>query len=79
LRESVIAGAGLDVYEHEPQVAPELLQLDNVVLLPHIGSASHATRGKMAEVAAQNVIAFFSGRPLPTPLNPQVLKSAAST
>jgi glyoxylate reductase len=77
LREGVIAGAGLDVYEHEPRVSPELLALENVVLLPHIASASHATRGKMAEVAARNVIAFFAGETPPTALNPEALKSHA--
>lgn len=73
LRAGTIAGAGLDVYENEPQLTPGLTQLDNVVLLPHIGSASHATRGKMAEIAARNVIAFFSGERPPTALNPEVL------
>jgi glyoxylate reductase len=73
LRAGTIAGAGLDVYENEPQLAPGLTQLDNVVLLPHIGSASHATRGKMAEIAARNVIAFFNGEVPPTALNPEVL------
>jgi glyoxylate reductase len=77
LREGVIAGAGLDVYEFEPKVSPDLLALPNVVLLPHIGSASHATRGKMAEIAARNVIAFFAGDAPPTALNPEVLKSHA--
>jgi glyoxylate reductase len=77
LRTGVIAGAGLDVYEFEPKVSPELAALSNVVLLPHIASASHATRGKMSEVAARNVIAFFSGEAPPTALNPEVLKSHA--
>jgi glyoxylate reductase len=48
-----------------------------VVLLPHIASASHATRGKMAEVAARNVIAFFAGEAPPTALNPEVVKPHA--
>jgi glyoxylate reductase len=73
LRDGVIAGAGLDVYEFEPKVSPELVSLPNVVLLPHIASASHATRGKMSEVAARNVIAFFAGEPPPTALNPEVV------
>jgi len=73
LRDGVIAGAGLDVYEFEPKVSPELVAMDNVVLLPHIASASHATRGKMAEIAARNVIAFFAGDPPPTALNPEVV------
>ena len=74
LRDGVIAGAGLDVYEHEPKMAAGLAQLPNVVLLPHIGSASVATRSKMAEIAAQNVLAFFDGKTPPTALNPEVLK-----
>jgi glyoxylate reductase len=73
LKGGVITGAGLDVYEDEPKLAPGLADLPNVVLLPHIGSASIATRGKMALIAAENVVAFFAGRPPPTALNPQVL------
>ncbi|MDQ6766666.1 MAG: D-glycerate dehydrogenase [Candidatus Eremiobacteraeota bacterium] len=75
LRKGVIAGAGLDVYEHEPALADGLAQLPNVVILPHIGSASIATRSKMAEIAAQNVIAFFQGRTPPTALNPDALSA----
>lgn len=75
LARGVIAGAGLDVYENEPQLAPGLAALDNVVLLPHIGSASIETRGKMAVIAAENIIAFFAGRTPPTALNPQVLRT----
>lgn len=74
LREGVIAAAGLDVYENEPSVAPGLDKLDNVVILPHIGSASYATRGKMAEMAARNVLAFFDGKAPPNALNPEALK-----
>jgi glyoxylate reductase len=76
LRDGVIAGAGLDVYENEPKLAAGLAELDNVVLLPHIGSASIATRSKMAEIAARNVVAFFAGETPPTALNPEVLASA---
>jgi len=76
LRDGVIAGAGLDVYEHEPKLTPGLVDLPNVVLLPHIGSASFATRDKMAVIAAENVVAFFSGRMPPTALNPEVLQSS---
>ncbi len=69
LRERRISAAGLDVFEGEPQVNPGLLALDNVVLTPHIASATTATRLKMAHLAADNLIAFFqTGRAL-TPLN----------
>jgi glyoxylate reductase len=74
LRSGVIAGAGLDVYENEPKLAPGLRELENVTLLPHIGSASYATRGKMAEMAARNVIAYFNGEAPPNALNPEALK-----
>jgi lactate dehydrogenase-like 2-hydroxyacid dehydrogenase len=57
-------------------VSPELVAMDNVVLLPHIASASYATRGKMAEIAAGNLIAFFAGDTPPTALNPEVLSRA---
>jgi glyoxylate reductase len=77
LKSGVIAAAGLDVYEHEPSISPALAALENVVLLPHIGSASVATRGKIAEIAARNVIAFFAGEVPPTALNPEVLGRAA--
>jgi glyoxylate reductase len=76
LKNGVIAAAGLDVYEHEPSISPELAALENVVLLPHIGSASVATRSKMAEIAARNVIAFFAGEAPPTALNPEVLAAS---
>ncbi len=69
LREGWIAAAGLDVYEHEPQLTPGLSGLRNVVLLPHLGSATHTTRARMARMAAENIIAVLSGRP---PLNPVV-------
>lgn len=73
LRERRIAAAGLDVFEGEPKVHPDLLTVPNVVLTPHIASATIATRKAMANLAADNVIAFLSqGQPL-TPLNPEVL------
>ncbi len=76
LRENRIAAAGLDVFEGEPKVHPDLLTVPNVVLTPHIASATIATRKAMASLAADNVIAFLTqGKPL-TPLNPQVLASA---
>jgi len=68
LREGWIAGAGLDVYEHEPALAPGLAELPNVVLAPHLGSATHATRDRMAEIAADNIVACLAGRPLPNPV-----------
>ena len=73
LRERRIAAAGLDVFEGEPKVHPDLLTVPNVVLTPHIASATIATRKAMANLAADNVIAFLTqGLPL-TPLNPEVL------
>ena len=57
LKNRLIAGAGLDVYEDEPRVHPDLLGLDNVVLVPHLGSATTETRTAMADLAAQNVVA----------------------
>jgi gluconate 2-dehydrogenase len=73
LRERRIAAAGLDVFEGEPQVHPGLLEVPNVVLTPHIGSASLATRRAMAELAATNLIAALTGGTPPNPLNPEVL------
>jgi len=73
LRERRIAAAGLDVFEGEPKVHPDLLTVSNVVLTPHIASATIATRKAMANLAADNVMAFLTqGLPL-TPLNPEVL------
>ena len=73
LREGWIAGAGLDVFEDEPMVHPDLLGLPNVVLSPHIGSASHDTRIKMATLAIDNCLAVLEGRTPPTPVNPEAL------
>ncbi|TRZ90898.1 MAG: D-glycerate dehydrogenase [Rhodocyclaceae bacterium] len=67
-----IAGAGLDVFEGEPALDPRFFALDNVALTPHIGSASSATRMKMAMLAADNLIAALNGRPPPNLLNPLV-------
>ena len=69
LRERRIAAAGLDVFEGEPQVHPGLLELPNVVLTPHIASATLGTRLAMAHLAADNLIAFFDGRGPLTPVN----------
>lgn len=65
LQNNHIAGAGLDVYENEPKVPDELLKLDNVSLLPHLGSATLSTRTAMGEKALSNLAAFFAGKPLP--------------
>ena len=62
LREGFIGAAGLDVYENEPEVHPGLLTLDNVVLLPHLGSATVETRTAMAQLAARNVVEVLAGR-----------------
>jgi hydroxypyruvate reductase len=68
LQRGVIAGAGLDVFENEPQVPEALRALDNVVLTPHIGSATQSTRQAMAALAFENLRAFFAGEPSPTPV-----------
>jgi glyoxylate reductase len=68
LSERWIAGAGLDVFEAEPTVHPGLLRLDNVVLAPHIASATEATRHKMATLAVENCLAVLDGRPPLTPV-----------
>lgn len=73
LRHRVIAGAGLDVYEHEPALCPGLIDLPNVVLLPHIGSATTTTRATMATVAAGNLVAMLRGEVPPNLVNPGVL------
>lgn len=68
LRHGPLAAAALDVYEHEPAVHPGLLELENVTLIPHLGSATVETRRAMAELAAANAIAAVRGEPLPTPV-----------
>jgi gluconate 2-dehydrogenase len=73
LRERRIAAAGLDVFENEPQLHPALLELPNVVLLPHIGSATEATRRAMVGCAVDNLIAALTGGTPRTPINPEVL------
>ena len=68
LRDGQIAGAGLDVYEREPLVEPGLLELDNVALLPHLGSATIETRTAMATLASANALAVLRGEHPPTPI-----------
>jgi glyoxylate reductase len=69
LTRKAIAGAGLDVFEHEPEIHPGLLGLENVVLFPHLGSATIETRTAMGVLAAHNVVAVLNGDPPLTPLN----------
>jgi len=73
LKYNQISGAGLDVYEDEPEIHEELFRLKNVVLLPHIGSATLETRTKMSVIAATNIVEFFKGNQPPNILNPEIL------
>jgi len=68
LQQHLIAGAALDVYENEPAVHPDLLRLDNVLLVPHLASATTETRTAMADLAAENVLAVLAGKPPITPV-----------
>ncbi len=77
LRKGWIAGAALDVYEDEPELAPGLAELENAVLVPHIGSASRDTRGRMARIAAENAIHHLRGEPAPDAVNPEVYETDA--
>jgi glyoxylate reductase len=74
LKEGWIKGAALDVFENEPEIEPELLKLDNVVLAPHIASASYATRSKMSVMVAENIIKALNGEVPPNLVNPEVLQ-----
>ncbi len=74
LAERRIAGAGLDVYENEPQVEPELLTMQNVVLTPHLGSAVTELRESMANVVVDNIMAVLEGRRPPNCWNPEIYK-----
>jgi len=75
LKEGWIAGAALDVFEQEPTpIDNPLLKLDNIVVAPHISSASYETRSKMAEMVAENLTAFFEGKTPPNLVNPEVVK-----
>lgn len=68
LKEKGIAGAGMDVFAHEPNVPEEMVKMDNVVLLPHIGSATIETRTQMGQLVVKNLLAHFAGLPLLTPV-----------
>jgi len=68
LKDKTILSAGLDVFANEPQVPQELIEMENVVLLPHVGSASHATRRAMDELVANNIVSWFSGKGPLTPV-----------
>jgi lactate dehydrogenase-like 2-hydroxyacid dehydrogenase len=74
LRQNRIAAAGMDVYENEPKFNPEFLKLKNVVLTPHIASATTSTRRNMALLAAKNLIAALNGKRPPNLLNPEALQ-----
>ena len=74
LRQGRLCGAGLDVFEGEPKLNPGFLELDNVVLTPHIGSSSRATRMAMAMRAADNLIAALAGQRPPDLLNAEALQ-----
>jgi glyoxylate reductase len=77
LAEKRIAGAGLDVYEHEPRVEPGLINLPNVVLTPHLGSAALDTRERIAAVVVENVVAVVAGRRPPNLYNAEIYSSPA--
>jgi glyoxylate reductase len=80
LKEKRIAGAGLDVFEKEPvEDDNPLLKMDNVILLPHIGSATEKTRGEMSEIAANNLLAALKGQPPLFWLNPEAEKTKSLT
>ena len=73
LKSTKIAGAGLDVFEHEPKLPPALKAMKNVVLTPHLGSAVMEIRDKMANIVVDNIEALIEGRVPPNCVNPQVL------
>ncbi len=74
LRDKVITGAALDVYEHEPEVHPALKACDNTILTPHLGSAVAETRERMALIVAENIIAVMEGRRPPNLYNPEIYR-----
>ncbi|MFP4172366.1 MAG: 2-hydroxyacid dehydrogenase [Candidatus Hydrogenedentota bacterium] len=73
LQRGDLFGAGLDVFEKEPKVHPDILQCENAVLIPHLGSASFATRRRMAEMTAENILAVLNGETPPNCVNPEAL------
>lgn len=77
LEKGEIFAAGLDVYENEPEVHPNLLSLQNVVLVPHLGSATVETRTAMGMLAAENLVSALEGKRPPSPVNPEALESQA--
>ncbi|MBI5113239.1 D-glycerate dehydrogenase [Rhodoplanes serenus] len=74
LKDKVIWGAGLDVFENEPKVEPELLGLDNVIVVPHVASGTTETRLNMGRIAVDNIVRVLGGQPPATCVNPDVLK-----
>jgi glyoxylate reductase len=74
LKKRQIAGAGLDVFEHEPNVTPALLQMANVVATPHLGSAVVEVREQMANIVVDNILALLDGKTPPNCVNPEVLR-----
>ena len=74
LQAGEIFAAGIDVFEKEPEVHPELLECENAVIIPHLGSATIDTREAMGMLAAENIVAVFEGREPPTLINPEVWK-----
>jgi glyoxylate reductase len=78
LKKRQIAGAGLDVFEHEPKVHAELKKMKNVALAPHLGSATVEVREQMANIVVDNILALLEGRRPPNIVNPEVLKRASS-
>jgi len=74
LKKRQIAGAGLDVFEHEPKVTPALLKMPNVVTTPHLGSAVLEVREQMANIVVDNILALLAGKLPPNCVNPEVLQ-----
>ena len=72
LKEKKIAGAALDVFYNEPEINPEMIELDNVVIIPHLGSASLETRTKMAIIAAENLVDALKGKRPKNIVNPEI-------